>query len=343
MRVRRSLSVARRIVLGLRHDPRTVALILLGPIVAMFVFGLAFSGDVRHVRVGVVDLDAGMELPFIGTMSLSERIVDNLDPAVIEAVEVESEAIAGRWCATGELAALVVFPEGFTEKRPPRARRAPHSGASARIRIRLDRTVFNVAAAVTRSFMGRRHDDRPRERRELPVSVDTDDPIYGRGASFMDFFVPGVMGFAGFMLTALLTILSFVARSAAARSTAARHAALGGRAGCRVRGGLRAYRRCPGAPSAWSGRGGLQRDDRGHGGARFFHHRPAVRGEPEPGDTPLHARRERGSRPPDDPAHRAPSFLLAGIFGPSRPFRRTCAASRTSFPRTGRSTPAARS
>ncbi|MGV7928104.1 MAG: ABC transporter permease [Spirochaetota bacterium] len=210
MRVRRSLSVARRIFLGLRHDPRTVALILLGPIVAMFVFGLAFSGDVRHVRVGVVDLDAGMELPFIGTMSLSARIVDNLDPAVIEAVEVESEAIAESMVRDGKLAALVVFPEGFTEN-VHRALDGSAGGASARIRIRLDRTVFNVAAAVTRSFMDAVMTTVRESGRELPVSVDTDDPIYGRGASFMDFFVPGVMGFAGFMLTALLTILSFVA------------------------------------------------------------------------------------------------------------------------------------
>jgi len=210
MRVRRSLSVARRIFLGLRHDPRTVALILLGPIVAMFVFGLAFSGDVRHVRVGVVDLDAGMELPFIGTMSLSARIVDNLDPAVIEAVEVESEAIAESMVRDGKLAALVVFPEGFTEN-VHRALDGSASGASARIRVRLDRTVFNVAAAVTRSFMDAVMTTVRESGRELPVSVDTDDPIYGKGAGFMDFFVPGVMGFAGFMLTALLTILSFVA------------------------------------------------------------------------------------------------------------------------------------
>ena len=238
MRVRRSLSVARRIFLGLRHDPRTVALILLGPIVAMFVFGLAFSGDVRHVRVGVVDLDAGMELPFIGTMSLSARIFDNLDPAAIEAVEVESEAIAESMVRDGKLAALVVFPEGFTEN-VHRALDGSAGGASARIRIRLDRTVFNVAAAVTRSFMDAVMTTVRESGRELPVSVDTDDPIYGRGASFMDFFVPGVMGFAGFMLTALLTILSFVAekRGGTLDRLLARH--LGGRAGGQLRGGLR--------------------------------------------------------------------------------------------------------
>ncbi len=213
MRVRRSLTVARRIFLGLRHDPRTVALILLGPIVAMFVFGLAFSGDVRRVPVGVVDLDDGIELPFIGTMSLAQRIVDNLDTGVIDAVEVESEAIAESMVRDGKLAALVVFPQGFTENvhRALDGSASGASGASARIRVRLDRTVFNVAAAVTRSFMDAVMTTVRESGRELPVSVDTDDPIYGKGAGFMDFFVPGVMGFAGFMLTALLTILSFVA------------------------------------------------------------------------------------------------------------------------------------
>lgn len=42
------------------------------------------------------------------------------------------------------------------------------------------------------------------------MKVDTGDPVYGQGASFMDFFVPGIMAFVVFLLTTLLTLVSFV-------------------------------------------------------------------------------------------------------------------------------------
>ncbi len=57
MNIHRALAITRRIFRGLRHDRRTVALMFLAPIVAMCVFGLAFSGDVEDVNVVVVNLD----------------------------------------------------------------------------------------------------------------------------------------------------------------------------------------------------------------------------------------------------------------------------------------------
>ncbi len=36
------------------------------------------------------------------------------------------------------------------------------------------------------------------------------DPVYGEGAEFIDFFVPGIMAFVVYLLTTLLTLLAFV-------------------------------------------------------------------------------------------------------------------------------------
>jgi ABC-2 type transport system permease protein len=44
---------------------------------------------------------------------------------------------------------------------------------------------------------------------EMPISI-TDSPVYGKGAEFIDFFVPGIVALAIFFLTTLLTLLSFV-------------------------------------------------------------------------------------------------------------------------------------
>ena len=62
MNIRRALSVTKRIFLGLRNEKRTLALIFVAPIIAMFVFGLAFSGDVKDVHVVVVNKDAGLQI-----------------------------------------------------------------------------------------------------------------------------------------------------------------------------------------------------------------------------------------------------------------------------------------
>ncbi len=210
MKIRRALSISRRIALGLRHDPRTVALILLGPVVAMFVFGLAFSGEVRHVKVGVVNLDSGIEVPLMENISIPEQILSNIDRNILDIVPVNGEEKAVAMVKDGKLSAVIVFPEKFTEE-VYLGMEDPSLGVSTKIRIRLDQTIFNVAAAVTKTFMDAAVKTMEAGGRKLPVAVDTNDPVYGKGARFMDFFVPGVMGFAGFMLTALLTILSFVA------------------------------------------------------------------------------------------------------------------------------------
>jgi len=63
MNIRRALSVTKRIFRGLRNDRRTVGLMFIAPIIAMCVFGLAFSGDVKDVHVVVVNHDEGYQIP----------------------------------------------------------------------------------------------------------------------------------------------------------------------------------------------------------------------------------------------------------------------------------------
>ena len=44
---------------------------------------------------------------------------------------------------------------------------------------------------------------------QLPVKVDA-VAVFGQNAKFMDFFVPGIMAFAVYMITTLLTLITFV-------------------------------------------------------------------------------------------------------------------------------------
>ncbi len=206
MSPRRALAITGRIF----GDRRTMALMFLAPVVAMCVFGLAFSGDVRDVNVVVVNLDAGFAVPGTGlTASLPEAIIANLDPEVLRVERAAGADEGVRRVEDGQAYAVIIFPEGFTRSVYMK-RQDPSYPGDTTIRVREDMANFNVASAITKSVSEAVLKTAQAAGQDLPMKADTQDPIYGKGASFMDFFVPGIMAFVVFLLTTLLTLISFV-------------------------------------------------------------------------------------------------------------------------------------
>jgi len=202
MNIHRALAITRRIFRGLRHDRRTVALMFLAPIVAMCVFGLAFSGDVEDVKVVVVNLDNA-------TLSVSQAIIANFDGDVLK-IEYVAEVEEGvRRVEDGDAYAVIIFPERFTESLFMKRQNPSYQGDTT-IRVREDRSNVNVANAITKSVSEAVLKTAQEAGQDLPMKVDAEDAIYGKGAKFMDFFVPGIMAFVVFLLTTLLTLISFV-------------------------------------------------------------------------------------------------------------------------------------
>jgi len=89
MNTRRTLAVSRRVLRGLRHDRRSMGLILVAPIMAMFVFGIAFSGEVSDVPVALVNFDTPVTLPNGTQVSLGDSIVAHLDRDLMRLNELE--------------------------------------------------------------------------------------------------------------------------------------------------------------------------------------------------------------------------------------------------------------
>ena len=199
MRFSRTFAITKRIFKGLRHDRRTVALIVIAPLLAMFIFGVAFSGDVTNVGVVVVNQDNG---------ALSKGIITNLDASTLTIEYMDSEQAAIDKVATGQAWAAIIFPDDFTKNVTAKLQDASFSGDTSII-IRADKSNVNIASAVLRSVTDAMMTTISQAGRELPVIIN-DSPIYGKGAEFIDFFVPGIMAFAVFLLTTLLTLLSFV-------------------------------------------------------------------------------------------------------------------------------------
>jgi ABC-2 type transport system permease protein len=166
------------------------------PLFGMFVFGLAFSGDVRDVPVIVVNTDERMTL---STRLLSEKIIENIDTETLTVESMDRVEDAKKRVENGEFYAVIVFPQHFTRD----------STEGTTILIILDKSNVNVSNAVTKAVNTAVLMTLQEEGKNVPITV-VEDPLYGENAEFIDYFFPGILSFVAYLLTILLTLISFV-------------------------------------------------------------------------------------------------------------------------------------
>lgn len=208
MNINRTVSVARRVAQEMRHDKRTVALMLFAPIMAMFLFGLAFSGEVHDVDLIVVNLDSGAQVG-PGNVSISENILSHIDTDITRLKEMDDLEDAIAAVERGEAYGVIYFPPDFTKDLMSKLQ-DPAVNSNTTIDLRLDNSNVNVAQAIITNVNEAVLEAMEEQGQSAPMMVDTSEPIYGKDAEFMDFFVPGIMAFVVYILTTLLTLITFV-------------------------------------------------------------------------------------------------------------------------------------
>jgi len=182
----------------------------IAPIIAMFIFGLAFSGDVKDVHVVVVNNDAGFQAPGMPVkVSISDQIIANFDEDVLKVDYLNSEEEGVQRVEKGGAYGLIVFPGNFTRDIYGKIQN-PSLPISTTIRVRLDKSNVNVATTVTKAVSDAVLKTMNDTGLQAPVSVDASNAIFAKNAKLMDFFVPGIMAFVVFMLTTILTLISVV-------------------------------------------------------------------------------------------------------------------------------------
>src|SRR5271157_4295841 len=206
MKASRAFAVTKRVLRDLKNDRRQLALIFIAPLLVISIFGVAFTGSVKDVRVVVVNGDTA-----VGNSSLSDKIISNFDTSVLNVAYANSESDAVGQVQNGSASAAIVFPSDFTQSVVARASgQTSVAPANTTITILADKSnpnvsdpiiaAVNTAAAQTIQGLGR----------QAPVSVDSSNAVYGANAQFIDFFAPGIICIAVWQLTTLLTLISFV-------------------------------------------------------------------------------------------------------------------------------------
>jgi len=116
MNLQRIGAIALRVIRQVLRDRRTVALLLLGPMLVLTLGAVLFRADAQNIQLGVVNEDTGMEVPMLGAMNMADRVTDEL--SALDTVDVISLARAeiNDRLKDGTVRAVVVFAEDFRQQ-----------------------------------------------------------------------------------------------------------------------------------------------------------------------------------------------------------------------------------
>lgn len=114
MNGRRILTLAMRVMRQVLRDRRTVALIVIGPIIVITLGAVLFRAKPAKISIGVVSEDLGISTPVTGSVNLGQRISEELaNGDAIQVVPLNLSELDLR-LRDGTVKGVIVFPEDFT-------------------------------------------------------------------------------------------------------------------------------------------------------------------------------------------------------------------------------------
>jgi ABC-2 type transport system permease protein len=114
MNLLRILILARRVMLQVLRDRRTVALIFIAPIIVVTLGAQLFRSEPAKIPVGILNEDQGISSPVVGNINLGQNIADELSTGDAFHLITLSAGEMDDYLKDGVVKSVIVFPEDFT-------------------------------------------------------------------------------------------------------------------------------------------------------------------------------------------------------------------------------------
>ena len=210
MNVGRVGAIAGRIFTQFRRDHRTLALILVVPIVVMSLVGYLLSERKEPVPVGFANADQGTETP-VGRVSLGTALEEELRGQTTLTLRRYSSAEAAESAVrSGEVLGAVEIPSRFTERvlsgQPTSLRivvRGIEPLTDGTVRLAVGRVMARMAERITAATGTAGRPGRA-------VTVEDVSLLAEPGLSTIDYYGPSFIIAFAFFFTFLLTSVSFL-------------------------------------------------------------------------------------------------------------------------------------
>jgi len=211
MNAGRIFTIAVRVIRQVLRDRRTVALLILGPILVLTLGAVLFRADPVKISLGVVNEDTGMSSPLGGSINLGDRIREELISGdKLDISEFSLEEVDDR-LSDASVLAVVIFPEDFTlrvvkERSVSFDLRLEGSNPSRNVSIQAlvaqaaTKAMANLAAAGTGTS-----GNSPQS-----ISIETSYLFGGEEFDMMDYIAPVYIALLAMFFVFLLACVAFL-------------------------------------------------------------------------------------------------------------------------------------
>jgi len=193
---RRLLAMARKEVIQLVRDPRSLVMAFLLPLLLVLVFGYAITLDVRDIRLGVLDRDATAE---------SRLLVDAFEESGYFSVRrrLDRYGDAERMLIAGKVSAVLVIPRDFA------ADIAARRGAPVQLLLDgSDANTATIAMGYADAIMSGFAEDILLVR-DVPLALEAATRVwYNQTLESQNMIVPGLIAVLMSIIAAMLTSLT---------------------------------------------------------------------------------------------------------------------------------------
>ncbi len=217
MNARRILKLAVRVIRQVLRDRRTVALIVIAPILILTLGGILFRSEPAVIPIGVVNQDAGIAFPAAGSLNLAQRITDELAAAEsLQLVSLNASQVDAS-LREGAVKAVLVFPDDFTASFFMNHQavldlrlEGSEPGRSKTIITHVTQAAMKTLAGLAGSSPGLPAGAQAAGEAGLPVTVQATYLYGGEQFDLMDYIAPVYIALLGMFFVFLLACIAFL-------------------------------------------------------------------------------------------------------------------------------------
>lgn len=212
----RILALARRVVRQFARDHRTLALLVVVPIIVLSLSALILRAEAAPVALGVVDQDEGLTVPVLGRLALGPRITESLQESQFFTVHHLSSQQVETQLREGVVQGVLILPADLSasfsrDKTVTLDLRLEGSNParSQMIRARVLESATRSVAGLASAGLATGAPAAPQEP-QMPVTVQATYLFGGEAFDTMDFIAPVYIALLAIFFVFLLTCVSFL-------------------------------------------------------------------------------------------------------------------------------------
>jgi ABC-2 type transport system permease protein len=203
--------VTKRVLLGISNDKRLLVFLLVVPVLVMLVFGTTFTGQVRHATLIIIDHDQGVQFKTQGALNFSDLVIQNLRGDQLFNLRYSNNLTGALdLLSRGGAYGVLFFPSNFSQSAVQFLQNKNLTGETSAV-LWLDRATPSVTEPMWDGVTSAIEQALCTIGFCIPSSVEM-IPVngpYGAMEAFKEYYVSGIVAFAIFILSSLLSLVSF--------------------------------------------------------------------------------------------------------------------------------------